>query len=149
MAVNKQPIFTASPILVTRLFEASGFNSLNVSNLAASTPLTIFEAAATEGTLVERITIRALADVANWPTVSEKLVYIWVYTYTTGVWSIYDVIKFPATTVTHTTPPPYSQLTFTGGLILNANDKIAINQSHTTENGDGLCVTLEGSTYTA
>ena len=149
MAVNKQPIFTATPILVTRKFEAGGFGTLNVSDIVNNLPLTIFEADATEGTLVERITIRALADAANWPTVEEKLVYIWVYTYTTGVWSIYDVIKFPATTVTHTTPPPYSQLTFTGGLILNANDKIAINQSHSTENGDGLSVTLEGSTYTA
>jgi len=149
MAVNKQPIFTATPILVTRTFRPGDFASLNVNDIVSNLPLTIFEAAATEGTLLERLTIRALADVANLPTVSQKLVYVWVYTDVYSAWSIYDVIQFASTSVTTTTPPPYAQLTFTGGLILNDNDKIAINQSTFGNNGDGLSVTLEGSTYTA
>jgi hypothetical protein len=147
--INKQPVFTATPVLVTRNFQTGNFGALNVNDIGNNLPLTIFQAAATEGTLVERITIRALADVANLPTVSEKLVYIWVYAADYNAWSIYDVVKFPSTSVTATTPPPYAQLTFTGGLILNETDKIAINQSSFGNNGDGLSVTLEGSTYTA
>jgi hypothetical protein len=146
---NKQPIFTATPVLVTRRFQTGDFGSLNVNDISSNLPLTIFEATATEGTLLERLTIRALADVANLPTVSQKLVYVWVYTDVYSAWSIYDVIQFASTSVTTTTPPPYAQLTFTGGLILKVNDKIAINQSTFGNNGDGLSVTLEGSTYTA
>ena len=149
MAVNKQPIFTATPVLVTRRFETSSFAALNVNDIAGNLPLTILQSTATEGTLLERLTIRALADVANLSTVSQKLVYVWVYTNEYTAWSIYDVIQFASTSVTTTTPPPYAQLVFTGGLILNADDKIAINQSSFANNGDGLSVTLEGSTYTA
>ena len=146
---NKQPIFTATPVIVTRKFETSSFAALDIRDIAGLPPLTIFQAVAVEGTLLERLTIRALASTDNWPTISEKLVYVWVYTAAYTAWSIYDVVKFPSTTVTTTTPPPYAQLVFTGGLILNADDKIAINQSSFANNGDGLSVTLEGSTYTA
>lgn len=148
MAVNKQPVFTGTPILKCNIFDPN--INTDSTNPAGWSPIVVYTCNSTEGDLIERITISATGDTTN-TTVNDKLVYIYLYENGVG-YSLYDTIHIPATTISSTTPNPVVQLVFTGGILFNTDDKIYIgastNASTTGQNGDKLSVTVEGGSYT-
>jgi len=150
MAYNRQPIFTNTPILQVKTFDPV----IVTDNYQPGTtgPTIVYTAGSVEGDLIDRITISATGDLTN-TNVSAKLVYVYLYWYADGLYSLYKTLAMPATTISHTTPNPELELTFSGGLVLNSNDRIYIGASvnYATNNsyGDYLSVTVEGGRYTA
>jgi len=150
MSVNRQPVFTQSPILSVRVFNPviSIANYVPTSFIGGST--LIYTAAATEGEAINKITICATGDTTN-TLVSAKLVYVYVYQSSTAFCSLYKTISLPATTVSATVVNPSVEL-ITSGLILNIGDAIhvAASANYTTASsyGDYLSVTIEGGIYT-
>lgn len=155
MAINKQPIFTANPILVCSNHSTNAFGTFDPTASSSGSP-TIFTATAIEGTLIERVTIQPMAspDVTR-NTITNKLIYLMVSDYSEGITSILRIKEWAGIDMASTfDEPPYLELTFTGGLILDVNDSLLINQIRSDgnpagQNGDGLTVIVEGSTYTA
>ena len=133
MAINKQPVFTTAPILKTKIYDPDIITGANApgSYFLTNNSL-IFTSTDDNGTLVERITVSSTGDTS---------------------WSLYKTAAMPATTVSDTTPNAEIEWVFTGGLVLPDNFEIYIgastNQNATSQRGDNLSVTLEGSTYTA
>lgn len=146
MAINKQPVFTTAPILVTTIYNPSVVSELN--NPGSYLNTSIFDSTDANGTLIERITVSCLGDPITAPSVSAKLVYLYLYDINNTVWSLYKTATMPATTVTNTTPNPEVEWAFTGGLILPADFSVYIGTSVSSVSGDRFAVTLEGSTYT-
>jgi hypothetical protein len=155
MAVNKQPIFTGTPILTCGTAVYADFNSFNPSN-ASNNSVTIFTAASAEGTLIERITITPMATYNNsYNTINEKVIYLLIKDSTEDKTSILKTKKWSAVDLTSQfIELPYWEITFQGGLLLQNNDSILINQvkgngNAADDDGDGLTWVVEGSTYTA
>lgn len=152
MAYNRQPIFTNTPILQVTTFDPV----IITDNYqpGTSSPTVVYTAGSVEGDLIDKITISATGDLTN-SNVSAKLVYVYIRWDNSGspVYSLYKTLAMPATTVSHTTPNPELELTFSGGLVLNDNDRIyigaSVNYSTNSYYGDYLSVTVEGGTYTA
>ena len=152
MAYNKQPIFTNVPILRSTIIDPP----IITSNYdpAAGSPTSIYSVSSTEGDLIDRITISATGDLTN-NDVSAKLIYVYIRWDNGGspVYSLYKTLAMPAATISHTTPNPEIELTFSGGLVLNTNDRIYVGASvnYSTNNyyGDYLSITIEGGSYTA
>lgn len=152
---NRQPVFTQAPILNSISFDPPVINdNYRVSDGSfGTTPQLVYVGQSSEGDLIDRITISATGDLSN-TTVNAKLVYVYLrwYNGASPIWSLYKTLAMPATTVSATTPNPELELVFTGGLIINQNDRIYIgastNYSSTSQAGDYLSVTIEGGRYT-
>jgi hypothetical protein len=145
MAVNKQPIFTATSILTTAQINSGG-TVFDTSDILAKSDV-VFTASSPEGTLIERVTITAKADPSNGANnVSNKLIYLSVYDGTT--YAVLRVIKFTGVTVDDATLPPSEIITFEGGIVLKDSDVLLIGQTVVNGDGDGLYIVVEGGTYT-
>jgi hypothetical protein len=72
MAINKQPIFTTSPILAADTIDPPVVNGF-AWRLDDLIPVTIFEATDSYGTLIERITVTSTGDLSN-TSVTAKLI---------------------------------------------------------------------------
>ena len=149
--LNKQPIFTATPLLVSKTIDPVRFLD-KIYSPNDQPPADFFVATDDYGTLIERITVSSVGDLTN-PTVSEKFVYLFIFDNNTGEWVLYKTGYIPATTIDATTLNPTIEWVFTGGLLLPDNFKIGIgasknyNDSAPQYQGDKLAVTLEGSSY--
>lgn len=154
MAINKQPVFTAQPILKVTRIPWEEFTTFDPSS-ARSSSINILTALDSFGTLIERITIQPMASPYGYASISTKLLYVSVYDYNVNRASILAVKKWNALDMGSTfIEPPYWELTFAGGIILDIDDELLIAQAiydgtRPTNSGDGLLVTIEGSTYTA
>lgn len=148
MAINKQPVFTTSPILVTTIYNPDVVDILYSPATYLTNTSRIFDSTDTNGTLIERITVSCLGDPSNNDSVAAKLVYLYLYDVANDLWSLYKTATMPATTITNTTPNPEVEWVFTGGLILPADFSIYIGTSVSSTQADRFAVTLEGSTYT-
>ena len=148
MAINKQPVFTTAPILVTTIYNPDVVDILSVPATYLTNNSRIFTSTDANGTLIERITVSCLGDPINNTLVSAKLVYLYLYDTTNDLWSLYDTATMPDTTVTNSTPNPEVEWVFTGGLILPTDFSIYIGTSVNARQADKFSVTLEGSTYT-
>ena len=154
--INKQPIFTAKPIMTVKTFDPPIIldNSKTVGGDWSISPTKVYQTTSTYGDLIERITISATGDTTN-TTVTAKLIYIYLYDAVGSKYSLYKTVAMPATTVSATTPNPEIELVFTGGLLLKPNehgaDAIYIgasnNANNSEQNGDNISVTIEGGTY--
>jgi hypothetical protein len=151
--INKQPIFTAKPIMTVKTFDPPIIldNNKTVAGDWSTSPTKVYQTTSTYGDLIERITISATGDTTN-TTVTAKLIYIYLYDAVGGRHSLYKTVAMPATTVSATTPNPEIELVFTGGLLLKSGeDAIYIgasdNADNTGQNGDNISVTIEGGTY--
>ena len=150
MSINRQPVFTQSPILATRIFNpVVSTANYSPSSFFGGASL-VYTATATEGEAINKITICSTGDTTN-TVVSAKLVYVFLYQYSLSAPSLYKTVTIPATTVSATVANPSIEL-ITSGLILNANDAIHIaasaNYSAASSYGDYLSVTIEGGSYT-
>jgi hypothetical protein len=152
---NRQPVFTQAPILNSISFNPPVINdNWRVSDGGfGTTPQLVYTGQSAEGDLIDRITISATGDTSN-TTVNAKLVYVYMrwYNAASPIWSLYKTLVMPATSITDIRPNPELELVFTGGLIINQNDRIYIgastNYSNTSQYGDYLSVTIEGGRYT-
>ena len=155
MAVNKQPIFTGTPILTCGIAVYTDFSTFDPS-AAATNSVTIFTAAAAEGTLIERITITPMATYnGSYNNITEKVIYLLVKDDSAGKTSILKTKKWSSVNLSSQfIELPYWEITFQGGLLLQSADSILINQvkgngNPADDNGDGLTWVVEGSTYAA
>jgi hypothetical protein len=148
MAINKQPVFTTAPILVTTIYNPEVVDVTYDPSSYLTNNSRIFDSTDANGTLIERITVSCLGDPINNTSVSAKLVYLYLYDITNDLWSLYKTATMPVTTVTNTTPNPEVEWVFTGGLLLPTSFTIYIGASVNSTPADKFTVTLEGSTYT-
>jgi hypothetical protein len=150
MSVNRQPVFTQSPILVTKIINPVIANANYTPSSFFNGGSLIYTATSVEGTLINKITISATGDTTN-TTVSAKLVYVYLYQNSTTTYSLYKTSVIPATTISNTVANPSVELN-TSGLVLNNNDAIyvaaSVNYATNTSYGDYLSITIEGGTYT-
>lgn len=155
---QKQPVFTATPILKTKTFDPviTGGNWDTGSN----SPTVIFDGTVltgAEAALIERITVTNTMDFTNGGTSAstEKLVWLYIYDVTENSWSVFKTEYMPATDLTNPagTTPPEIEWVFTGGLAVNTNTKLGImasvNYATNSRHGDYLSVTVEGGDYSA
>jgi hypothetical protein len=140
---NKQPVFTSTPFLWCRTMSADINNDSSNPDTWISASYVEFG----EPTLVERITISACGDTINFPTVAEKLVYVFLYSSATERWSLYKTLAMPATAVDDTTPNPELEITMNGGILLTAGDRMVFAISNYSTQADQLAITVEGGTY--
>ena len=136
MALNKQPIFTATPIL-TAIAPATYSETL-------TSPTPIYTDGSTFGTMINRITVTPNVAIAG--TVTTSLVYLMVSSDGGSTWSVLKTNYFPAVgSVTESTLPTIT-FTFNPSFILapGGNYRLAIAVSDDT---DQLWVLVEGSTY--
>lgn len=150
MSANRQPIFTQIPIMVTKIINPAIANANYSPSSFFNAGSLIYTSDSIEGALINKITISATGDISN-PTVSAKLVYVYLYQNTTSTYSLYRSSVMPAATVSNTVANPLIELSTTG-LVLNNNDAIyvaaSVNYATNTSYGDYLAITIEGGTYT-
>ena len=147
MAINKQPVFTDSPILTSQIVDPPiNSNTVSINSLP---PSEIFISSDPFGSLIERVTISATGDTTN-TTVNAKLIYLCIYDATLTNWSLYKTAAMSATTISDTVPTPEIEWVFTGGLLLPQSYKLGIAASINSGagGGDQLAITIEGSSYT-
>lgn len=158
---QKQPVFTATPILKTKTFDPTIADRNWDEAMTSPVPIVIFDGSAvltlgSEAGLIERITVTNAMDLstsANY-TSSEKLVWLYIQDISNNIWVLYKTAHMPAADLSVAgTVNPEIEWTFTGGLAVNTNTKLGIMASanYSTNNyyGDYLSVTVEGGDYTA
>jgi len=159
---QKQPIFTATPILTGSVtFDPYIADKNYDPTTGANTPTVIFDGSTiltlgTQAGLIERITVTNAMDLSSSSnyTSSEKLVWLYIYNISAANWNLYKTGHMPAADLSVAgTVNPVIEWVFTGGLAVNANTKLGImasaNYSTNSYYGDYLSVTVEGGDYTA
>ena len=151
MAINKQPVFTTAPVLTTQIYDPDIVTDTYYPDNYLTNTSRVFTSSDSNGTLIERITISSTGDLSN-TTVTAKLIYLYLYDSSATTWSLYKTAAMPATTVSTTVPNAEIEWVFTGGLLLPADFYVYVgastNNATTSQKGDLLSVTVEGSTYT-
>ena len=151
MGANLQPIFTKNPILITKIINPAVANANYTPSSFFDGNSLIYTATSAEGTAINKIIISATGDTTN-TTVTAKLVYVYLYQYTTSSYSLYKTLAIPAATISNTVVNPSIELN-TSGLILNSSDAIyvaaSVNYSTNTSYGDYLSIIIEGGTYSS
>jgi len=141
--LNKQPIFTITPVLYNQTGNPDIWDFLNPTqnNLLYTT---------TETTLIDRITVQIPVNNAN-PDWSSKTIYIIIYDSNTGNYSEYQREDIVGGSYTPGSNIPSIIWNFEGGLIVPSGYTISIQSSvdYNTNGsyGDYLSVTIEGGTY--
>jgi hypothetical protein len=136
--LNKQPIFTATPVLTSKKVTLATPNSLyNVANA-----VDIYVDATTYGTLINRITVSADGILsANIPATT---IYLFVYDSTNASYNLYKSAVISAVASVGYQEVPSVQFTFDGGLVLSPNTKLALGS---TDGDVNYAVVVEGGTY--
>jgi hypothetical protein len=148
--LNKQPIFTSKPILVSQTIDAERITNSIWDIGAGPTPTSVFTAVDEIGSLIERITVSTCGDL-GYGAISEKFVYLFIYDNNVAQWNLYKSAYIPAITITSTTLNHEIEWTFAGGLLLPDNFEIGFGASqnyiNSGQRGDNLAITIEGSSY--
>lgn len=148
-SINRQPIFTAQPILTTAQFDPPVLTSLRDPGMDAGT--TIYEDTSAYGSLITKVTVVASGIVGE--KVTTKVIYLGIRDSGTGVISLYQSKVMTGATLTATNEAPYVTFEFGGGLVMNTNTGYRLviaastNRGTTSENGDEISVIVEGGTY--
>lgn len=139
---NKQPLFTSAPIIYN---ETGDPPLLNLDSFATSN---LYQT--TEITRIDRITVNlpVNATYTQWAT---KDVYVVIYNYTNGYFTIYEKAEIAGGTYSEGSALPSITWTFEGGILLPSNYGIGVqasqNYTTTSKKGDYLSVTIEGGTF--
>jgi len=153
--LNKQPIFTSTPILKSQTIDVRRFHygiyDPTNGGPGGYTPTNIFTADDDYGTLIERITVSTCGDLSN-TIISEKFVHLFIYDDNLVTWSLYKSAYIPAITINATTLNHEIEWVFAGGILLPNRFRLGMGASTNTANssqyGDYLAITIEGSSYT-
>lgn len=148
--LNKQPIFTATPLLITKQFDPqrpTTFRSPGIDNFDV-----IYEDASDYGSLITKVTVVSTGLVGG--NVTTKVIYLGIIDNTSGVTSLYQSkVMTGISGLTSSDIVPYVTFEFGGGLVMNKNNGYRLviaastNRETTTENGDQISVVVEGGTY--
>jgi len=148
--LNKQPIFTAVPLLITSQFDLLIPTSLRGPGMDDST--VIYTDETTYGSLITKVTVVSTGLVGD--NVTTKVIYLGIRDASSGYTSLYQSkIMTGINGLTTTDIVPYVTFTFDGGLVMNPNNgnqlRIAAstNWNTTGENGDQISVIVEGGKY--
>jgi hypothetical protein len=148
--LNKQPIFTATPLLITDQFDPQIPTTLRGPGIDGST--VIYDDDTTYGSLITKVTVCSTGLVGD--IVTTKVIYLGIRDKDTGVASLYQSkVMTGISGLTSTDIVPYVTFEFNGGLVVsNVNgDRLVIaastNRGTTGEEGDEISVVIEGGTY--
>jgi len=149
-SINRQPLFTAQPILTTAQFDPKKPSTLTDPGMDEYT--TIYEDSTTYGSLITKVTVAATGIVGE--KVTTKVIYLGIRDSGTGVASLYQSkVMTGINGLTATDVVPYVTFEFGGGLVMNPNTGYRLviaastNSATTSEAGDKISVTVEGGTY--
>ena len=146
---NKQPLFTNTPILVTKQFDPQV--GLTFTNPGWNKSTVIYEDTSTYGSLITKITVTAAAGAGD--TVTTKAIYLGIKDLTSGIISTYQSKVMTGITLTSSDQVPYVVFDFGGGLVMNATTGFKLylaastNAATTGESGDEINVVVEGGIY--
>jgi hypothetical protein len=139
MALNKQPIFTATPILVSLGLtptqnEHNTYNTDNVTN--------IYTDNSTYGSMITKITVNTNGKIGITPP--SQRIDLYVYDSITGKHNCLTSKYIEAgNVITQETPIPSSIFEFTEGLILPPGGRLALSSTAPSE----VSIIIEGGTY--
>jgi hypothetical protein len=149
-SLNKQPIFTATPLLITSQFDPQVPTTLRNPGMDNSTPIYIDET--TYGSLITKVTVVSTGLVGS--NVTTKVIYLGIRDANTSVVSLYQSkVMTGITGLTSSDIVPYVTFTFDGGLVMNSNNGYRLyvaastNRATTGHAGDEISVIVEGGTY--
>jgi hypothetical protein len=147
---NRQPIFTATPLLITSQFDPEVPTTLRNPGMDRCT--SIYTNETTYGSLITKVTVVSTGLVGD--TVTTKVIYLGIVDANSGVASLYQSkIMTGKSGLTTTDIVPYVTFEFGGGLVMNPNNGYQLqiaastNKDITGENGDQISVIVEGGTY--
>lgn len=148
--LNKQPIFTATPILTTNQFDPPVLTSLRDPGMKEGTE--VYADSTSYGSLITKVTVVSTGIVGS--RITTKVIYLGIEDNTSGVISLYQSkIMTGISTLTTTDVVPFVTFTFDGGLVMNpiSGNKLYIaastNRATSTHEGDQISVIVEGGTY--
>ena len=148
--VNRQPIFTATPLLITSQFDPVIPSTL--TNPGIDNCTSIYNDGTTYGSLITKVTVVSTGLVGS--NVTTKVIYLGIVDKTSGIASLYQSkVMTGISGLTSTDIVPYVTFEFGGGLVMSNNngDQLVIaastNQNDTGEAGDEISVIVEGGTY--
>jgi hypothetical protein len=149
-ALNKQPIFTAIPILVTKQFDPEVLTTLRDPGMGEGTE--VYTDDTSFGSLITKVTVVSTGIVGS--RVTTKVIYLGIQDANTDVVSLYQSkVMTGIGTLTTTDVVPFVTFTFDGGLVMNVNNgkKLVIaastNRGTTGHEGDQISVIVEGGKY--
>jgi hypothetical protein len=145
--VNRQPIFTAIPIIKSLSFDPQISDDL--TNTVKCT--TVYTDASVNGSLISKITVNANGFIGS--TVTNKVIYLLISQQNDG--DTFNVYKSAymrgAESINQTVTVPYVEFVFPEGLVLSPGARLAIaatvNSETYTQTGDQVSVIVEGGTY--
>jgi hypothetical protein len=147
---NKQPIFTATPLLITSQFDPPIPTTLKGPGIDNST--SIYADETTYGSLITKVTVVSTGLVGD--TVTTKVIYLGIRDTNTSVVSLYQSkVMTGITGLTSSDTVPYVTFTFDGGLVTDPVNGYRLyvaastNENFTGEAGDQISVIVEGGTY--
>lgn len=150
MALNKQPIFTATPLLITNQFDPqipTKFTNPGINNAT-----TIYTDASDYGSLITKVTVVSTGEVGD--RVTTKVIYLGIKDKDTGRASLYQSkVMTGISTITSSDVVPYVTFEFGGGLVMNKLNGYQLviaastNSITTGFDGDEINVIVEGGTY--
>jgi hypothetical protein len=148
--INKQPIFTAIPLLITDQFDPQVPTTLKNPGIDGYT--VIYEDTSTYGSLITKVTVCSTGLIGD--NVTTKVIYLGIRDKNTAVASLYQSkVMTGISGLTSTDIVPYVTFEFGGGLVMNrGNGTILViaastNRSTTGEAGDQISIIVEGGTY--
>jgi hypothetical protein len=149
MALNKQPIFTATPLLITKQFDPVIPTTLR--NPGINNFTVIYTDASDYGSLITKVTVVSTGLVDD--KVATKVIYLGIVDNGTKKASLYQSKVMTGTdTITSGDIVPFITFEFGGGLVMNKSNGyqlvIAASTNKATGfNGDEISVIVEGGTY--
>jgi hypothetical protein len=148
--LNKQPIFTATPLLITNQFDPRIPTTFRGPGIDEYT--SVYNDDTTYGSLITKVTVVSTGLVGS--NVTTKVIYLGIIDKSSGIASLYQSkIMTGKSGLTSTDIVPYVTFEFGGGLVMNnvTGDQLVIaastNRSTTTQAGDEISVIIEGGTY--
>ena len=147
MAINRQPIFTANPILQYTQFDPVIPTDLH--NTSAATA--VYTDNSTHGSLITKITVNSPAALGD--RVTTKRIYLMITDKNDAKYNIFDskLMTGIATPIVATDTPPSVVFEFPTGLITSPDTILGIaatmNGAGGYPEGDRLVVIVEGGTY--
>ena len=149
MAINKQPIFTATPLLITNQFDPQIPGSLK--NPGIDNYDIIYTDVSDYGSLITKVTVCSIGLIGS--NVTTKVIYLGIRDKNTEVASLYQSkVMTGISGLTSSDTVPYVTFEFGGGLVMNKLNgfQLVIAASTNSTNGDlgdAISVIVEGGTY--
>lgn len=150
VVLNKQPIFTGTPLLITSQFNPEIPGNLKAPGIDNYT--VVYEDASLYGSLITKVTVCSTGLIGT--TVTTKVIYLGIVDFNSGIASLYQSkIMTGISGLSATDIVPYVTFEFGGGLLMNVANGYQLVIAASTNNtatgaaGDQISVTLEGGTY--